>query len=88
VDLLVSAEQVDLLVSAEQVDLLVSAELVDLLVSAEQVDLLGQVVLEEHQTGLLILVVVQLTVQIAVLSSNLQEMLLLGTDRFTPLKAM
>jgi hypothetical protein len=51
---------------------------------AEQVEL----VLEEVQIGLLTLEEVQLTVQIAALSSSLQEVLLLGTGRFTPLKVM
>jgi hypothetical protein len=58
--------------------------LVALVALAEQVEL----VLEELQIGLLTLEEVQLTVQIAALSSSLQEVLLLGTGRFTPLKVM
>jgi hypothetical protein len=61
---------------------------VDLLASAEQADLLGQVALEEHQTGLLILAVVLLMVLIAVLSSSLQEIILVGTGKFILLKVM
>jgi hypothetical protein len=82
---MVTMDQAD---QAEPVVTVVLVVLAVLVVLVVQVDQAEQVVQEALQTGLLILVEVLLMVQTALLLLNLQETLLHGTARFTPLKVM
>jgi len=82
---MVTVDQAD---QAEPVVTVVLVVLAVLVVLVVQVDQAEQVVQEALQTGLLILVEVLLMVQTALLLLNLQETLLHGTARFTPLKVM
>jgi hypothetical protein len=82
---MVQVAQVDQVVTVDQAEQVVQVDQAEQVVQVDQAE---QVVQEALQTGLLILVEVLLMVQTALLLLNLQETLLHGTARFTPLKVM
>jgi hypothetical protein len=90
-DLLAQADHQEQAVLLEAVVLQEPVEAEGLLEQADHqahLELAVLLELEARLTGLLTLEEAQLTVQIAALSSSLQEVLPLGTDRFTQLKVM